>query len=52
MVFVGVVVGALMTARRARSCLSKQFFLKVCVSLCGLDPSVAHGKLSVRGRCV
>ena len=27
-------------------------FLKVGVSLSGFAPSVAHGKLSVRGRCV
>ena len=30
----------------------KIFFLKVGVSLSGFAPSVAHGKLSVRGRCV
>ena len=30
----------------------KILFLKVSVSLSGFGPSVAHGKLSVRGRCV
>ena len=30
----------------------KILFLKVGVSLSGFAPSVAHGKLSVRGRCV
>ena len=30
----------------------KKFFLKVNVSLSGFDPSIAHGKVSVRGRCV
>ena len=35
-----------------RSCLSKKFFLKVSVSWSGFGPSVARGKLSVRGRCV
>ena len=30
----------------------KNFFSKVSVSLSGFGPSVAHGKLSVRGRCV
>ena len=30
----------------------QNFFLKVSVSLSGFGPSVAHGKLSVRGRCV
>ena len=30
----------------------KNSSLKINVSLSGFGPSVAHGKLSVRGRCV
>ena len=32
--------------------VKKILFLKVSVSLRGFGPSIAHGKLSVRGRCV
>ena len=35
-----------------RSCLPKNSFLKVCASSSLFRPSVAHGKLSARGRCV
>ena len=36
----------------SRSCLPKKSFLKVSISLGGFGPSVAHGKHSVRRRCV
>ena len=36
----------------SRSCLPKNSFLKVSVSLGGFGPSVAHEKHSVRRRCV
>ena len=32
--------------------VKKSLFFKVSVSLSEFGPSVAHGKLSVRGRCV